>query len=144
LRHLFARHGTLPAAIWAATFATVVATDLLTDVLVGLGLSLIEVLPYLHRAGLRIRHRETTPGEMEVRLAGAATFLHLPRLLRALETMPQGQVLRLNLQRLRRADHTCLEMIAEWVGRMVSSGTRVEIDRLSAKRHRLIGTLHPP
>jgi MFS superfamily sulfate permease-like transporter len=116
----------------------VIATNLLTGVLVGLGLSLVEVLPYLHRVWLRIRLHETAPGEVEIHLAGAATFLQLPRLLRALETAPRGEVVRLDLRRLRRVDHTCVETIADWLGRVSSSGTRVEIDPLSAERHGLV------
>jgi MFS superfamily sulfate permease-like transporter len=136
LRHLFARYGALPAAIWTATLSTVVVTNLLTGVLVGLSLSILEVLPYIHRARLRIRHRETSPGEVEIRLAGAATFLQMPHLLRALGTVPQTTaVLRLNLSRLRRLDHTCLETIAEWVRRAAASGTHVQIDRRSAERY---------
>jgi MFS superfamily sulfate permease-like transporter len=137
VRHLFARHGLVPASIWAATFAAVITIDLLTGVLVGMGLSLLEVLPYLHRVWLRIRLRQTAPGEVEIRLAGAATFLQLPRLLRALETAPQGEVLRLDLCRLRRVDHTCLETITDWLKRLASSGTRIEIDPVSAERHGL-------
>ncbi|WP_044563424.1 SulP family inorganic anion transporter, partial [Azospirillum sp. B4] len=48
-RHLFERYGALPATIWAVTLVTVVGTDLLTGVLVGLGLSLIELLPQVRR-----------------------------------------------------------------------------------------------
>ena len=40
VRELFRHHGVLPAVIWAATLIVVVAEDLLTGVLVGIGLSL--------------------------------------------------------------------------------------------------------
>jgi MFS superfamily sulfate permease-like transporter len=53
-RHLLARYGLVTAAIWLATLVMVVATDLLTGVLVGLGLSLLQALPALRKGPLRI------------------------------------------------------------------------------------------
>jgi len=52
--HLQARYGWLTAAIWLATMATVVAVDLLTGVLTGLALSLLQALPSLRKGRLRI------------------------------------------------------------------------------------------
>jgi MFS superfamily sulfate permease-like transporter len=135
VRHLMHRYGKLPAAIWAITFATVVATDLLTGVLVGLGLAMIELVPHFARLGLYIRQRERAPGEVEMILVGAATFVQLPRLIRALEAVPSGAKVRLRARRLAYVDHTCLEMILDWADRRARSGTRVELDRQSAERH---------
>jgi MFS superfamily sulfate permease-like transporter len=133
--HLLHRYGALPAAIWAATFVTVVATDLLTGVLVGLGLALLELLPHLGRLGLRIRHWETASGEIELRLLGTATFLHLPRLSHVLEALPHGARVRLRARGLAHVDHTCAEMLSEWAERRAASGARVELEPSSAARH---------
>ena len=56
-RHLLGRYGLLPAGIWAATLATVVATDLLTGVLVGIALSALEILPVALTSRLLVRVR---------------------------------------------------------------------------------------
>jgi MFS superfamily sulfate permease-like transporter len=128
-RELFRRHGPLPAAAWAATLVMVVAIDLLTGVLVGFALALLEVLPHLRRPHLLIRRRDVKPGEIQLRLAGAATFLHLPRLARALEEIPLGARLRLDLARLTYVDHTCAELIGGWAERRASSGTQVALER---------------
>ncbi|MGL4964242.1 MAG: SulP family inorganic anion transporter [Inquilinus sp.] len=117
LRELLHRHGVLPAAIWAATVVMVVATDLLTGVLVGLALSLLEVLPHLRRMPLRIKRRDLPSGEAELRLEGAATFLQLPALLRALEGLPPGATVRLDAGGLAQIDHTSMEMLADWAER---------------------------
>ena len=45
----------MTAAIWLVTLVMVVATDLLTGVLVGLGLSLVQALPALRMGPLRIQ-----------------------------------------------------------------------------------------
>ncbi len=117
VRELLHRHGVLPAAIWAATVVMVVATDLLTGVLVGLALSLLEVLPHLRRMPLRIRRRDLPTGEAELRLEGAATFLQLPALLRALEDLPPNATVRLDARGLAQIDHTSMEMLVDWAER---------------------------
>jgi len=132
VRELLHRHGVLPAAIWAATVVMVVATDLLTGVLVGLALSFLEVLPHLRRMPLRIRRRDLPTGEAELRLEGAATFLQLPTLLRALEALPPGATVRLDAGGLAQIDHTSMEMIADWAERRAAP---VELHRPSALPH---------
>ena len=122
VRELLQRHGVLPAAIWAATVVMVVATDLLTGVLVGLALSLLEVLPHLRRMPLRIKRRDLPSGEAELRLEGAATFLQLPALLRALEALPPGATVRLDAGGLAQIDHTSMEMLADWAERRAARG----------------------
>ncbi|WP_343714392.1 SulP family inorganic anion transporter [Inquilinus sp.] len=135
VRELLQRHGVLPAAIWAATVVMVVATDLLTGVLVGLALSFLEVLPHLRRMPLRIRRRDLPTGEAELRLEGAATFLQLPALLRALEALPPGATVRLDAGGLAQIDHTSMEMLADWAERRAASGAPVELHRPPAQPH---------
>jgi MFS superfamily sulfate permease-like transporter len=136
-RRLFQRHGVLPAAIWAVTFVTVVMADLLTGVLVGLGLTLLEVLPNLRRLRLHIHHREAGEDTREISLEGAATFLHLPRIARTLETAPGAGVVRLNLRRLAALDHTCAELLGEWLRGLRSAGAQVEVEAPETVRRRL-------
>jgi MFS superfamily sulfate permease-like transporter len=135
VRALMHRHGFLPVVIWTATVAMVVATDLLTGVLIGLALSLIEVVPHVRRMPLRVLQRRTGPTETEIELSGAATFVHLPRLSRALEQVPYGDLVRLKTEQLAHIDHTCIELISEWAGRNASSGMRIQIDDPSMPRH---------
>ncbi|MDP4025166.1 SulP family inorganic anion transporter [Methylobacterium sp. NEAU 140] len=140
--HLRKRYGWLTAGIWLATLVTVVATDLLTGVLTGLGLSLLQSLPALARGRLRIEHAAApeTAGVPELRLSGGATFLQLPGLTEALERTPEGGEVRLATRDLSAIDHTCLEVIGDWASRRAASGTRIAVvggsgaphDRLAA------------
>jgi MFS superfamily sulfate permease-like transporter len=136
-RHLFERHGVLPTAIWAVTFVTVVATDLLTGVLVGMALTVVELVPNLRRLRLRIRHHAPSDDEREVSLEGAATFVQLPRIAKVLESAPPGGVVRLNLEHLSCLDHTCAEVLTEWLRGRQKSGGRVEIRANEPLRQRL-------
>ena len=58
VRHLYHHYGVMPALIWAGTLFMVVTTDLLTGVLTGLVLSLIEL--------------DATPARPEAGCAGRA------------------------------------------------------------------------
>ncbi len=124
--HLFHRYGVLPALIWAATLVTVVAEDLLTGVLVGLGLSLLELIPHMRRLGLGVRRREEGD-ETHLALDGAATFVTLPKLNHALDSIPHGKAVTVDVGRLRAIDHTSAEMLNDWLQRRRASGTRVAV-----------------
>jgi len=127
VRHLFDRYGVLPATIWAATFIAVVATDLLTGVLIGMALTLLELVPHLRRMRLDIAQREGEDDDRELSLEGAATFVQLPRITKTLETIPDGGVLRVDTRKLSALDHTCAEVLDEWLKAKRRAGTRVEL-----------------
>lgn len=141
VRHLFANYGLLPAAIWAVTFILVVTTDLLTGVLVGLGLSVVELIQ--HRKSLRLKIEEDhAEDESRVRLQGSATFVSLTRLTERLERIPHGPVVHLDVHRLDGVDHTSAEMIREWVARRLSAGQKVLLAGPQAMLARLAHATH--
>ncbi len=123
VEHLYKAHGYLPAVIWAVTFMLVVTTDLLTGVLVGLGLSLVEVLP--HVRDIRLKVREHDEGlATRVELSGAATFLGLTRLNAVLEKQPADRAVHLDLDQVKAMDHTTAETLSEWINRRRHIGQR--------------------
>jgi len=141
VRHLFANYGLLPAAIWAVTFILVVTTDLLTGVLVGLGLSVIELLQ--HRKSLRLEvEEEHMEDATRLRLQGSATFVSLTRLTARLERIPTERTVHLDLQHLQGIDHTAAETVREWVARrhgggrpVILTGPDMLIARLAPQPH---------
>lgn len=137
VRHLFSRYGLLPALIWAATFVMVVATDLLTGVLVGLALTVVELLPNLKRMRLKIAQRELGEQEQEIRLEGAATFVQLPKITKALDAAPDGGTVRLDTRALTVLDHTTTEVLSEWVKSKERTGSKVELPEACAFGDRL-------
>lgn len=145
-RGLFHRHGALPAAVWAATLILVVAVDLLTGVLVGLALAMVEIVPHLRKRYLVVHTGEEKDGSVSVKLAGSATFLQLPQLEKALADVPAGTDVKLETRRLDYIDHTTSEMLAEWADRRSSgSGARVHLERPSARHEeRLAAALAHP
>lgn len=138
VRQLFKAHGLLPPLIWAATLVTVVAVDLLTGVLVGIALSLVELLPHLRRLGLKI-HSEQLADTHAIRLEGAATFVTLPRLTAALEAAPAGAPVRVDATRLVTVDHTAAELLSDWFARRRASGSPVGLEGASPRVAALAG-----
>ncbi len=143
VRHLFQQYGMLPTLVWIGTFVTVITTDLLMGVLVGLALSALELIPHLRRLKLDIQHGNDAANDAsEIELAGSATFVQIPRLTKALETLPAEGPLRLTLARLSHIDHTCAEMIKDWIARHRAAGRDVSIDPDGASRHHALTAAH--
>lgn len=126
VRHLYHHYGVMPALIWASTLFMVVTTDLLTGVLTGLVLSMLELMPYLRDLKLDVKV-DRKDALIEVELRGRATFVGMNRLNKALDELPHGGHIRLNLTGLTMLDHTCAEVIADWIQRSRKAGTRVEL-----------------
>jgi MFS superfamily sulfate permease-like transporter len=132
VRHLFDHYGVLPAAVWGVTFILVIATDLLTGVLVGLAMSLLELAPHVRRLRLKVDTVEQD-GRCHVRLDGAATFLGLPTLNRVLDALPDGKAMTLELLRVPAIDHSAAETLRQWLQRVRQRGGSVEL--IGSSRH---------
>jgi MFS superfamily sulfate permease-like transporter len=137
VRHLFTRYGPLPAVIWAATFVAVVATDLLTGVLIGMALTLLELVPNLRKMRLRVAQRALSETESEIRLEGAATFVQLPKIAKVLDAAPNDGLVRLDTRALTCLDHTCAEALGDWLKGKARAGVKVELPSSCAFGDRL-------
>ena len=126
VRHLYRHYGAMPALIWASTLVMVVATDLLTGVLTGLALSLVELIPHLRHLRLHVQV-ERSDARVDLQLRGRATFVSLPRLTRVLDGLPGGARIRFNVAQLGQLDHTCAEVLVDWIQRMRKAGTQFEL-----------------
>ncbi|WP_081668639.1 SulP family inorganic anion transporter [Sphingomonas phyllosphaerae] len=124
--HLFRDYGVLPVLIWAATLVTVVSTDLLTGVLVGIGLTMLELIPNLHRLRLRVYEGQEADTHA-ITLDGTATFVTLPKLSETLDRVPTDTPVRIDATRLNAVDHTSAEMLRDWFQRRRASGQSVQV-----------------
>ncbi|MGE7386067.1 SulP family inorganic anion transporter [Streptomyces sp. NPDC004126] len=99
------------AVVLVVTAVSIVATSLFEGVLIGLGLAVA-------KAAWETSHvhiEEAWEGEeLCVRVVGNASFLRLPKLLDALEALPHGPSVRLDLSGLRHLDHACLTALEGW------------------------------
>ncbi len=120
-------YGWSEVGIYAATVGMIVFTDLLTGVLVGVGLSAAKLL-------YRFSHLDSqldinlTGNTAALKLRGAATFVRLPVLASELERVPRGAELHVDFEHLDYIDHACLELLMTWAKQHESVGGRLVID----------------
>jgi len=128
------RFGGAPVFIYAATLIMIVATDLLTGILVGLACSLIKVVYGLTHMEVRVR-RDSLRGRIDLEIIGAATFIRMPKLIDTLEALPRNEEVHVHLQGLMYIDHACMDAISNWEKQRADKGARVvvEWDELMAK-----------
>ncbi|VTZ25093.1 SulP family inorganic anion transporter [Methylocella tundrae] len=113
--------------VYAATAIAIVATDLLTGVLVGFALSLFRLS--LRSAALDVRLVDSPkPGEARLHLDGAATFLKAPALANALDRVPADTVLHVVIDRLTHIDHAALELLRDWGKNAGARGCALVVD----------------
>ena len=124
------RHGELP--IYLATLAGVVVVDLLTGVLVGLGLALLMVLRRVVWARIEVREPEHDDASWRVVVEGTLSFLSIPRLSRALARVPEGRDVVVDLV-TDYLDHAAFDHLSEWIERHRRSGAAVEVDEVGTR-----------
>jgi MFS superfamily sulfate permease-like transporter len=123
-----AAYGKGTAAIYVATTAAIVATDLLAGVLVGFGLSLFRLALLSSRLQVGLHHHEEQPGSASLRLAGSATFLKVPSMARTLERVPPNTRLQLVVDQLHHVDQAFLELLRDWGRNAAARGSELVVD----------------
>jgi MFS superfamily sulfate permease-like transporter len=114
------------AGVYAATFATVVATDVLTGLAVGVGLAVARLLYSFSR--LEVNVVAERADRIDVALIGAATFIRLPSLAATLEALPANAHVHVDLSRLSYIDHACLDLLANWERQHEDAGGELYLD----------------
>jgi MFS superfamily sulfate permease-like transporter len=124
-------------AIYGATLATVVVVDLLTGIVVGISLALGKLLYTFSHLDASVKYN-SPPGRTELFLEGTATFVRLPKLAAALETVPPETELHVHFERLHYIDHACLELLMNWEMQHEATGGSLVLDweELKARFHR--------
>lgn len=122
-----AAYGRGTAAIYLATMLGIIATDLLTGVLIGFGLSILRLALQSSRLQVGLMHNDE-PGTAMLQLDGSATFLKVPALARTLERVPPNTRVLLEVGRLRHVDQACLELLTEWGNNAKARGCELVVD----------------
>jgi MFS superfamily sulfate permease-like transporter len=126
IRRLLA-YGGAPLAIYAATVIMIVASNLLTGILVGLALSALKVLWALSHVGIDVR-RDDSRSYVEVEISGAATFLRMPKLVDTLSSIPDGVEARVRFHNLEYIDHACMDAISTWADQRSKKNASVVVE----------------
>ena len=113
--------------IYFVTLASIVLTDLLTGVLIGIGLSIAKLLYTFSHLSIDVR-QNANDETVVVKLDGAATFLRLPYLLKTLEAVPQRCELHVDIKSVNYIDHACLDVLMNWQRQHERLGGKLVID----------------
>ncbi len=113
--------------IYIATVAMIVVADLLTGVLVGVGLSVAKLLYTFSHLDVELID-DAENDRTILHLRGAATFIRLPKLAAALEEVRPSTELHVQFDRLDYVDHACLDLFMNWERQHVATGGRLIID----------------
>lgn len=128
--------GTSEVAIYLAVVVTIVATDLLKGVVLGLLLSLFKLLYVFSH--LEVRWDEDfVNNRLNLHLKGAATLIRLPMLAATLEQVRPGAEVHVHFEALDYIDHACLDLLTNWEKQHEATGGSlvVEWEELSWKYH---------
>jgi MFS superfamily sulfate permease-like transporter len=112
---------------YAVTLGTVVIVDLLTGILAGIGLALLQLLYRVSHLSVRLIDQPEHQRAL-LQLEGAATFLRLPKLAAVLETIRPDVELHVDLKNLTYIDHACFELLVNWAKQHEKQGGRLVVD----------------
>ena len=122
-----AKFGKSEVAIYAATLGTVVVVDLLTGIVVGIGLALAKLLHTFSDLSVRVE-QDPAGSRTVLYLQGAATFIRLPKLASVLETVAPSTELHVHFEELSYIDHACLDLLVKWEKQHEATGGSLVID----------------
>jgi MFS superfamily sulfate permease-like transporter len=122
-----AKYGRSAVGIYLATVVAIVATDLLTGVLVGIALSVVRLIYTLTHSALRLEIDSQTQ-RADLYMEGAATFFAVPRLAALLDRVPAGHALHIHLDRLQHIDHACMDLLHAWKQQHEPLGSTLEVE----------------
>ncbi|MGE3151430.1 MAG: SulP family inorganic anion transporter [Nitrospiraceae bacterium] len=120
------RHGRDEVLIYMGTLATIVTTNLLTGVLVGVALTVAKLI--YTTQNLHTYYAHDQDGRFALHLEGVATFVGLPKLASALEIIPPHADVVIRTDSLAHIDHACLNLLENWRNLHQATGGHVWID----------------
>ena len=127
-----AKFGRSEVMIYFATMAGIVAIDLLSGVVIGFVLALLKLLYTVSHLKIDVVH---TDRRVDVHLEGAATFIGLPKLAAALESLPPDLEKHIHIEHLHHIDHACIDLLGNFRNQQEKLGSRVivELDELASR-----------
>lgn len=132
------KYGKGEVAVYIVTLAMIVVIDLLTGIVMGLGLAVVKLIYHFTHLTIRVE-RDTERNITNLYLDGAATFLRLPNLAQALQGIPPNTELHVHFEDLIHIDHACLDLLMKWEKQHEATGGSLVMDwkSLTAKYHEL-------
>ena len=121
------KYGKGEVAVYIVTLAGIVLIDLLTGIMLGLGLAVVKLVYRFTHLTIRVE-QDTERNRTNMFLEGAATFLRLPKLAQALQAIPPNAELHVRFEDLGHIDHACLDLLMKWEKQHEATGGSLVID----------------
>jgi MFS superfamily sulfate permease-like transporter len=121
------KFGKAEVAIYAVTIATIVLTDLLKGVVLGLVLSVIKLVYAFSHLDIR-KEENAAEKRVDLYLAGSATLVRLPLLATALEELAPNTHVHVHIEDLDYIDHACIDLLSSWDKQHKATGGSLEIE----------------
>jgi len=119
--------GRVELGVYFATLLGIVLADLLTGVLIGFAITIVKLVWSLTHVRIdKVVDKAT--GRVDFDLHGSATFVAIPRLAAALETVPTGAEVHIQIEHLDHIDHACLDMLAAWGRQHEATGGKLILE----------------
>ncbi|MBA4287206.1 MAG: SulP family inorganic anion transporter [Xanthomonadaceae bacterium] len=122
-----AEYGRGNVSVYAVTALTIVATDLLMGVMVGIGFALLRLALRSARLHLSLKSGDEANAKT-LRMVGFATFLNIPWIAKILDGIPPGTQLTLDIERLRHVDYAVLVLLQDWARMAPVTGSSLIVD----------------
>lgn len=133
------RRGMTQFGPFALTIVGMVLTDLLTGVLLGLGLSLLIILSRSYRNALFLHYEQeddpSTPTKVRMRLAEDVNFLNRGAIVRRLADIPDGAHVTIDMSHCVSVDQDVLEVIEEFEKSAVERGIQLDVRHMNSESH---------
>jgi MFS superfamily sulfate permease-like transporter len=117
-------------AIYIITIVSILATNLLEGILIGIAAGIIH--QFLKLANFKIK---VTKGEKTIiKMSGNLTFLRLPQIANTLESLEPKQNINIIFGKVNLIDHAIIDLLVGWSNRYMKRGGKVCIDWNHVKR----------
>lgn len=113
-------------AVYAVTLVGIVATDLLTGVLMGVAASSLRLVYKFSHVEVDVARAEDDRYDLYIR--GSATFLRLPKLARALASVPNTAELHVHLDDVAYMDHSAIDELRSWERQAARAGGKLVVE----------------
>ena len=122
-----ATFGRVELMIYFATLVGIVLVDLLTGVLIGFGIAVAKLVWSLTHVRID-RMEDAATGRIDFDLHGSATFVSIPRIAAALDTVPTGSDVHIQIEHLDHIDHACIDMLSAWGRQHEATGGKLVLE----------------
>lgn len=135
------RKGSYQFVPFAATVAGVVVTDLLTGVLIGMGIGIFSILYNNYRIPFRFDPESYVEGEpVHITLSEDVSFLNKASIQRTLNTLPEGAHVVIDASRSVGLDPDVEEIIRDAATRAPRDGITIELVGMDPAERKAVGT----